>query len=174
MEEIGTVVQTENGKEERVVEYPRFRDYFTRSDLVKNLLFIDEKMREMDDQTSETSTTEKKKKFSLFMSKVYFQSLISQADFSDLQFLKPQQFKKWTLKKMLAFRGLEILYASFWIFLNIALFLTGYLYYDYSQKMSEKREILGIGLPIAKAFSFTIYCNAPLLLILMSRRFLTK
>ena len=64
------------------------------------------------------------------------------------------------------------IWMTFWFFSNLFLFVGGFLVYSIGSKQ-EEFYVVGWGLSVAKAFSYTIYMNASLILLFISRWYLT-
>jgi predicted ferric reductase len=68
--------------------------------------------------------------------------------------------------------SVKIVWMTFWLIANLGLFAGGFVVYSVGSKRDEFL-IIGWGLTLAKAFSYTIYMNASLILIFISRWYLT-
>jgi hypothetical protein len=169
MEELGTVTYVNHdGQEEQVVEYKQFEAKMFQSELIQNMTMTDKKLESHQHGINNKLT--KELKLQLAGSGLDMRNMSSHANLVDHSFDQLKTTKKKKVRKFFRFQALNVAYIAGWIAINLALMVGGFFAYI----NSEMTDVMGIGLPIAKAFSFTIYLNAPLLLILMSRNFLTK
>lgn len=162
LEEAFRVVSSKGSKES--LSYRQFSTFLESRDVISKLKFSHEKKENLPQGLANT----KMKKALIIDSK----KIAQQDPFEKAVVLKRKRGKRERLEHYWFYRGLNDVYILVWLLLNIMLVIVGATYYALYE--DKKVSVYKAGLVVAKGASFTIYLNGPLLLLLVSRNFLTK